>query len=249
MCCGPLTLIVQVNEPLCPALQSGFHITSDPTSSDQTYKIQSEQERIKLLPQGVWDMMEHNAEGRFEIMAKFTQYLSPNASTDAILTTYPSTFPKPTEVIPSSGIKSYTVFQLSRLPQGYEISRPHVDRKCNECITLPKGHRIITHGTVKMLHMMMTFLLCTDCTSPKDSLYVLYVTINTKDNVVVSDGASVALKNDKLVLTQYLRQKTLATRGTTLSSLQNVLDKALSHKYCDNINLLMWLVKCQRYAI
>ncbi len=64
--CGPITIIVQFDHSLISLKNKGFHITSNPSDSDQKYTIPSEEDRVKILPVGVWPLIERLTEGTME---------------------------------------------------------------------------------------------------------------------------------------------------------------------------------------
>ena len=251
LCCGPITLIVEFDQSVHSFKKRGFHITSNPTNSDQKYVIPSQEDSVKLLPNGVWVLVEQLTEGAVSDFNKVSRFISPKAKKPT-LQSFQGT---PSVSIPTEAY-SKTMFQISYLPKGYEIGKPHVNLPRNQCVVLPKGHQVIIHANRKipMQNAVITFLLCVD--EPKSPPYIeshLYMIIVIQDNnnhTQYTDSAVVEVKGNKLVLTRYLLQNEVAdAMRVDLSQLQNLLNIALPNKHFDNINLLMYLVKYRRYAI
>ena len=248
-CCGPLTLILEFEQPLHSLKNKGFHITDNAANSDLSYIIPSEEERVKLLPVGVWALMEQLTEGSMEDFNEVSRFISPKAK-------------KPT--LQSSGIlssvnipseaSSKIMFQVSYLPKGYEIMKPYANLPRNQCVVLPKGHQVIVHGNRKitMQNAVITFLLCI-ADSPKStsclqSLYVIIVMQDNNNHCLYVDSATTEVRNGKLVLKTFLLQNEIANHmRNNISQLQNLLNVVLPNKHFDNIDLLMYLVKCHRY--
>ena len=252
LCCGPITLIVQFDQSVHPLKNNGFHITSNQAESDQTYIIPSEVDCVKLLPVGVWTLVEQLTEGTINDFQKISRFISPKAKKPTLqsVSSAPSV---------NTPVEPYckTMFQISFLPKGYEIREPHVNLPRNECVVLPKGHQVLIHATrmEPMQNAVMTFILCIDGSkSPpcieSHSLYMMIVIQYNKQHIQYTDSAMVEIKNNKLVLTGFvLRNEVANALRTDLSQLQSLLNITLPNKHFDNINLLTQLVNYRRYAV
>ena len=252
LCCGPITLIVDFDQSVHSFKNRGFHITQNPTDSNQKYIIPSQEDCVKLLPIGVWVLVEQLSVGTLKDFNKVSRFISPKAKKP----TLQSVQSTPSVNIPTEAY-SKTMFQISYLPKGYEIGKPHVNLPRNQCVVLPKGHQVIIHANrmIPMQNAVITILLCID--EPKSppsieshQLYIMIVLQDNNNHTQYTDSAMVEVKNNKLVLTRFLVQNKVAdAMRLGLSQLQNLLNISLPNKHFDNINFLMYLVKCRRYAI
>lgn len=252
LCCGPITLVVKFDQSI-PSLENrGFHITSSPTESDQSYVIPSEEDRIKSLPIGVWTLVEQLTEGSIKDFNQISRFISPKAKKPVLQSVQSA----PSVCTPVE-LYCKTMFQISYLPKGYEIREPHVNLPRNECVILPKGHQVIVHATrmLPMQNAVMTFLLCIDGSKSSlfiesDSLYTIIVLQYNTQHILYTDCAMAEVKNNKLVLTRFvLRNEVADASRTDLSHLQSLLNITLPNKHFDNISLLTYLIKCRRYAM
>ncbi len=246
--CGPITIIVQFDHSLISLKNKGFHITSNPSYSDQKYTIPSEEDRVKILPVGVWPLMEQLTEGSIENANQVSRFRS-------------SKFSKlPTSQLPQtahsvdipSEADSKTVFQVSYLPKEYEIIKPTVRLPRNQCVVLPEGHNVIIHAsrTVPMQNAVITVLLCIKPSSNESLIYVIILVQDKNKHTLYVDGADAEVRDSKLVLTKYLlSNKIIDEMRISLSQLNNLLDVTSPNKHFDNINLLMYLVKSRRYVV
>ena len=246
LCCGPITLIVQLDQFKSSLINRGFHLKSNPEESDQTYSIPSQEECIKLLPMGVWAMMEQHTEYAIDDFNTVSRFISEKAKIRT------SNYIQSTSMIdiPSIAKDSTTLFQVSFLPKEYEIVRPHLVLPRNKSVVLPNGHKTITHAelSVPMQHCILTFLLCMDeSKSFSDCLYVLFITQNYDDHTMHVDGATVVVKDNKLIITDYLLHKQMIDKlRNSMSTLQQLLNRVLPNKHFDNIDLLAYLVNSRR---
>lgn len=249
LCCSPVTLIVQFDESLSSLKNRGFHITSNPTDSDRNYSIPSEEDRVKLLPVGIWRLMEQLRQGTVEDFNKVSRFIGPTAK-------LPTS--QPVQTISSVTIPletgSKVMFQISYLPKGFEIGKPHVTLPRNQCVTLPEGNQVIIHSgkRVPMQNSVLTILLCSNedkFTSDSKRLYLIFMQQDDTNHIMYVDGARAEIKNSKLILTEFLLQNQIAdARRLSLSQLQSLLNVALPNRHFDNINVLMHLVKSRRYV-
>lgn len=250
VCCGPVTIIVKFDNTVNSVLNRGFHITSNPMESDQKYAILSEEERVKILPMVVWDMMEQLTLNKCDQVHRF---ISEGAKVPDI-----QSFEATLSVdIPLVARDPQNVLEASFLPKGYEVIKPYTRLPHGRHVVLPQGHQIIIHAdlSVPALKAVNTFLLCIDesKSTHRDGLYVIIVNqIMGRSRMVNVDGAKVAIKENKLVLTEYLMtnaatKQTSRSPQSSLQQCQQLFDIALPNKHFDNINLLMYLVECRRY--
>lgn len=247
--CGPITLIVKFDH--FSFKNRGFHITSNPNDSDQKYIIPSEEDRVKLLPLGVWLLLEQLAEGSMENSNKVFRFMSSECKRK------PAS--QPAQVVPSVDvpleINAKATFHLSHLPKGYEIIKPNLRLPRNQCVVLPKGHQVIIHAckAVPIKNMMVTFLLCIDMlksTTGQTELYVLFLYQDNNKHISKVDGALTEIKDNKLVCTEYLLQGSVPDSfRSDISQLNDQLNIVMPNKHFDNINLLIYLVKCRRYVV
>ena len=255
LCCGPITLIVNFDQSVLSLKKRGFLITSNPIDSDQKYSIPSEEDFVKLLPVGVWPIMEQLAQGTIENFNRVTQYVSKRAK-------LPET--RPTIVAPSgSGSStmadtqipaihsmgdSRMMFPVSFLPKEYDVINPHLKLPRNQCVILPQGHWVICHATktISALNQDMTFLVCVK-PNPEE-LCVIYVSQNNTNHTLCMDGAVAEFKNGQLILTSFLLQNQVTNqlRRSGISFLQKLLNIVLPTKNFDNINLPLYLMKYRR---
>ena len=252
VCCGPVTIIVKFDNTVNSILNKGFHITSNPMESDQKYTILSEEERIKILPMGVWNMMEQLTVNKVFEVARFISKrakVPPPATAQSIQA-------KPSVDIPSVAKDHNTVFEVSFLPKEYEVIKPHARLPRNRCVVLPQGHQTIIHAnlTVPALKADYTFLLCiseSESSHCDKCLYVIIIEqVQREIRLLYVDGAKVVIENGKLVLKNFLMTNAMAEKSRSgLFRWQQLLDRAALNKHFDNINLLMYLVKCRRYVL
>ena len=248
LCCGPITLIVPFDQSKSSLVNRGFHLRSNPEESDQKYTIPSQEECVKLLPMGVWAMMDQLTEGTFDDFNAVSRFISDTTKTPSL-----KYIQSPSMIDPPSTVKeSTTLFQVSFLPKEFEIKSPHLDLPRNKSVILPSDHKIITHAdlTVPMLNKILTFLLCIDESKPiSDCLYVIFNFQNYNDHTMFTEGATVVVKDNKLVVTKYLSQKTMIDKlRYGFPSLQQLLNRVLPNKQFENINLLVYLVNSRRYV-
>lgn len=248
LCCGPITILINFDQPLDSLRNKGFHITSNAAHSDQKYTIPSEEDRVKLLPVGVWALMEQLTQGSLEDFNQVSRFISPKAKKPTL---QPSSSESSLE-IPSEA-SSKVMFQISYLPKGYEIIKPHANLPRNQCVVLPPGHQVIIHASriIAVQNAVITCLLCVSdgpkSTSPMESLYVIFVLQYNTQHCLYVDSAAVEVRNGKLVLTTFLLQNEIADEmRTDISQLQNMLNISLPNKHFENTNLLMYLVRCRR---
>ena len=252
LCCGPITLIVEFGQPFLDhsLTNRGFHITDNADNSDQKYIIPSEEDCVKLLPVGVWEILEQLTEGSLQ---DFNQVLRFTSSKAKKLTIKSCIAPSPV-VIPIE-TSSNVMLPVSFLPKGYEIIKPHSTLPCNQCVVLPKGHHVLIHGsrTVSMKNAVITFLLCINdrpmSTSCLESLYMIFLMQDNNSHYLYLDSTAVEAKNGELVLTTFLLQNNIASEmRLSISQLQTFLNIVLPNKHFDNIDLLIYLAKCHRYV-
>ena len=250
LCCGPITLIVNLDQPLLSLKNKGFHMTSNPIVSDHKYTIPSEDERVKLLPAGVWPLMVQLAENTMKDFTEVSRFISPKAKAPA---TYSS------KNVSSMNIQLQThfkrLFQVSYLCSGYEILNPHVKLPRNHCVKLPKGHQVIIHAskTVAVANTIFTFLLCigkVENTSTCESLYVIYVSLNTEHCTLYADSAFAEVNNGKIILREYMLKNDVANRlENDLTHMQGLFNMTLPNKHFENVDMLMSLVNSRRYSM
>ena len=285
VCCGPITLIVNFDQPV-HSLKGGFRITSNAVDSDQEYTIPSEEERVKLLPVGVLFLMEELNLDTGKVLSEVHQSLSKNAkiilttatetsttktSTTEISTATSTTKTSTTEISTAtsttktstsetSAVDVYSggIFQISLLPEEYEIINPHLSLPRNQCVTLPEGHQVICHATQKTsaLNFVQTFLLCVKPATNSDppELYVIYLSQNHEylSDVLYIDAAEVKFEGGKLVLVDFLLKNVAADKMrcdlTGIELMQRNLDITMPNKHFDNVDFLMHLIKHRRYV-
>ena len=251
LCCGPITLILEFGQPFHSLTNTSFHITDNAAKSDQKYIIPSEEDRVKLLPVGVWEILEQLTEGTIEDFNQVSRFMSSKAKAPTVQSSIaPSEIAIPTET------SSKVMFQISYLPKGYEVMKPHSTLPRNQSVVLPKGHSVVLHGsrTVSMKNAVITFLLCINdrpmSTSCLESLYMICVMQDNNSHCLYVDSVAVKVMNGELVLTTFLLQNQIAdAMRTSISQLQNMLNIVLPNKHFDNIDLLIYLVRCHRYVI
>ena len=250
LCCGPITLIVNLDQPLLSLKNKGFHMTSNPIVSDHKYTIPSEDECAKLLPAGVWPLMAQLTEGTMKDFTEVSRFISPKAKAPA---TY-SSKNVPTMNIPLQTHFKSAMFQVSYLCSGYEILNPHVKLPRNHCVKLPKGHQVIIHAskTVAVANTILTFLLCigkVEKTSTCESLYVIYVSLNTEHCTLYADSAFAEVNNGQIILRKYMLENDVADRlRYDLTCMQRHFNITLPNKHFENVDMLMSLVKSRRYS-
>ena len=246
--CGPITLVIQFDQSLYSLKNKGFHLKSKPADSDLNYSISSEENQVKLLPPGFWPLIEQLTEGTMEDSNKVSRFISERAKLPAVQPVQST----PPVIIPTKDVKA--MFPVSYLPREFEISKPHVRLPHNQCVTLPADNYVIIHSSrhVPMQSVVITTLLCVnECKlkSDSDQFYLLFMLQNNSNHTFYVDGARAEVKENKLVLTEFLlHNKLVDANRFDLSQLQNMLSILLPNKYFDNINFLMHLVKSRRYV-
>ena len=248
LCCGPITLIVPLNQSAWVLKNRGFHLTSDPVESDHTYIIPSENERAALLPVGVWAILEQIAEetsSDFSMVFRFT-------SSSAKMPNVQPTPPMDNPVI----IEDHKILlQYNFLPKGYEIIKPFTRISHSQRVMLPEGHHVILHSalSVSSQNTDFTLLLCADeskSTPLHKSLYSIFIAKNGKAHFLYLDGATVEVKDNKLTVTKFLQQNKIANvMRYDLPGLQQLLNRILPNKHFDNVELLVHLVNYRRFVI
>lgn len=252
LCCGPLTLIVNFDQSVLSLKNRGFLITSNPSDSDKKYTIPSEEKRVKLLPVGVWPLMEQLTEGTIEDFNEVSRFIS--TSIKVKVPTSQSTKIAPSFNIPSKA-GSQTMYEISFLPKGFDINKPHLKLPRNRCVVLPEGHKVICHSskTISALNAVITFLLCDNThksTSDPEHLYAITLSQDTTNRMLIVDGAVVKIKEGKLILSEYLVKNKIINRSRyNLSLLQRLLNILLPNKHFDNINFLIYLMEYRRYVM
>lgn len=120
LCCGPITIVVQLDPVLHSLENRGFHVTSNPTDSDEKYTIPSEEDRVKLHPVGIWPLMEQLTRTTMDDSNQLSRFISSNFSK--------SIFPGSAEVVPSIDIplefRPEVMIPICFLPKGYEVFTP-----------------------------------------------------------------------------------------------------------------------------
>ena len=244
LCCGPISLIVSFDQSNCSLLNRGFHLSSNPEKSDKIYYIPSPRECVNLMPEGVWAVIEELAESSVDNYNYLSRLLSDNAYAK-LPPCRQSVQSQSVMNVPSIVQNPNTVFKISFLPKELDIVGAH------KSVKLPHNHKILVHAElpVPVRHDLMTYLLCMDESKPiSDCLYVLMVTQNDKNHTMFSDGATVVLKDNKLIMTGYLLQrKEYDGFRSSMSIMQLLLNKVLPNKHFDNIDLLMYLMNSRRY--
>ena len=246
--CGPITIIVQFDQSLLSLENKGFHITSNPADSDERYTIPSEEDRVQLLPVGVWPLLEQLAEGTMDDSNQFSRFISRNFSKE------PIPQPTPSVDVPLE-LSNKAMFQVCHLPKGYEVLKPNVKLPRNQCVVLPKGHCVLIHTCrlVPMQNVVMMFLLCINgpnSTSDNENLYIIYSFQDNNSRILYVDAAVAEVEGEKLVLTKYLLQnKIVDAMRISLSSLNSLLSIALPNRHFANIDILVHLVKYRRYVV
>ena len=250
LCCGPITLIVPLNQS-APVLQhKGFHLMSDPVESDDVYIIPSENERSALLPVGVWAVMEQIAEescSDFSMIFRFT-------SSSAKMRNFKLQPAPPTDT-PVIIEDHKILLPYNFLPKGYEIIKPFARVPHSQRVMLPEGHHVILHSTLSVpsQNTDFTLLLCSDeskSTPLQECLYLIFIAKNDKAHFLYLDGATIEVKDNKLALTCFLQQNKIANMMRyDLPGLQQLLNRILPNKHFDNVELLVHLVKYRRFVI
>ena len=242
LCCGPITLIVGFGQSVPPATEGSIHL--EPLESIQKYTVPSEEERILLLPIGVWAMLEQIAEQSSHNFSQVFRFTAKNAKLSEQLA--------PSDAWSLNFHDPNTLILYNFLPKGYEIFKPYKQLANSQCVMLPEGHQVILHSTlsVPLHHTELTFLLCIRQNSTVDyEFYVIFVSKNDSAHFHYMDGAKVEAKENKLALTEFLQINVIAgNMRYSLSGLQQLLDKVLPNKHFDNINLLFYLVKSRRFV-
>lgn len=248
LCCGPITLIIQFDQSLVSLKNKGFHLASNPLNSDTRYCIPSEEDRVKLLPVGIWPLIEQLTEATIENFKEVSRCIAPNAT----LPEYHPVEDAPTVKV-SSEVGSAVMFEMSFLPREYEIDKPHVNLPRNQCVLLPAGDQVIIHSSRRMPvpNTLITTLLCLDEHKFKEPgsefLYLIFVEQDDTNHILYVDGIRVLVRESKLVLTEFLLNNPIAgAKRQSLSMLQVLVNILLPNKHFDNIKLLLHLVKCRR---
>ena len=241
ICCGPLTLVVSLDQISFSLEEKGFLISPDGIDSEQSYRIQSsEEELVKLLPIGVWRKMQDYVEDSLDQYTQVTRFFVEKDDVQ-------QTQSLPTDNIPKHVINmpSNSYFPLSFLPRDFDITIPEAGSSQTENIKLPPGNQIILHGTliVPDADTLQTLFLCIGKPTPEmpdETLYILLVSI--RKPVFYTDCIQVDIEDGKLVLTKLVVRNSLRD----LSGMQPILKKILLNKHFDNINCLLQLMKFQR---
>ena len=239
LCCGPITLIIPFEKSV---LNQGFHLTSSALELGQKYSIPSEEECVKMLPLGVWPLIEQITGGRLQDFNQLSRFISKKAKLPTVQSMQSS---------PSVFVPPKTMFQISHLPKGFEIIDPHLKLPRNQSVVLPKGHQVIIHGSkiISAVNVVLTFLLCINknATSTSEMLYVIQISQDHNRRGLNIDGAFVEIVNNKLVPTQLMLQnKVIDQMMRDVCQIQRLLNIILPYKNFDNINLLKYLIDCRR---
>ena len=242
LCCEPITLVVNFGQSLPLDMKGSIHLV--PSESVQKYTVPSEEERVSLLPVGVWAMIEMIAEESSLNFSKVFRFTAENAKLSPEQHIVPDT---------DLSLKLHDpniLLSFNFLPKGYEIFKPHKRRADSQCVMLPGGDQVILHSTlsVPMQHTELSFLLCITQNSIVDcEFYIIFVSTNDRAHFLYVDGAKVEIRNNKLALTEFLQTNVIAdNKRYSLSGLQQLLDKVSPNKHFDNINFLLYLVKSRR---
>ena len=241
--CGPITLIIQFDPSLASLKGKGFQLTSEPSNSDPVYSIPSEEEKVKLLPVGLWKLLEQLTEGVVENSNQVSRFTAPTAKLPTSTPVQDASVSVPAE------IGSKAMFTIAYLPKEYEINSPHVKLPRNQCIALPAHNHVLTHSCrcVPMQSAEVLTLVCVD--ESKSQLYVILLLQDNANRLLYIDGANAEVKNGKFVLTDFLlKQPMISARRLKISQLQNILNISLPNKHFDNINVFMHLMKNRRYV-
>ena len=243
LACGPITLIVQFDQTLNTLKNKGFHITSSPTGSDSFYHIPSAEDQVKLLPVGIWPIVEQLMEGEIN---KVSRFIAPAAKVPTMKPLQSTT----TTTIPGSSRAK--MFIVSYLPREFEVVDPHVNLPRNKCVILPEFNHVVIHASmqVPMNNSVTTFILCFNNDkkiSDSKRLYLIFVMLNDANHHLYVDGVATNVQTGKIVPTDFLLHNPLAdSQRLSISQMESLLNRALPNKYFDNINVLMKLVKGRR---
>lgn len=215
LCSGPITLIVNFDQSDLSLKNRGFHLTSNPTDSDKKYSIPSEEDCVKLLPVGVWPIMEELAKTNLEDLNEVIRHM-PEKSKVKLKKTPPLS----TVCIRKSETK--TMFPIFFLPKEYNLIIPYLKLPHGQCFILPQGCRVICHATRNNISSVNTDLTFLVCVTLSEQLHVIFLSQDYKNHTVYTDGVVANFENGKIKLTTFLQENVITKKNEDRLSMHTI---------------------------